>query len=142
MSWCKAWNFGSRDAPGSSWVSENYLGFAVCSKMFMSEICSDSKLDLNIGKCIKDCLCAYNSVIACCMQDKYQSHGRIMIVRGHIKIFLSMFLRVDSLIVSRSISKIESASCLLNLLLINDDMFEKGILRNYWEGDLKGEGFI
>ena len=142
LSWCKAWNFGSRDAPGSSWVSENYLGFAVCSKMFMSEICSDSKLDLNIGKCIKDCLCAYNSVIACCMQDKYQSHGRIMIVRGHIKIFLSMFLRVDSLIVSRSISKIESASCLLNLLLINDDMFEKGILRNYWEGDLKGEGFI
>ena len=142
LSWCKAWNFGSRDAPGSSWVSENYLGFAVCSKMFMSQICSSAKLDLNVSKCIKDCLCAYNSVIACCMQDKYQSPGRIMIVRGHIKIFLSMFLRVDSMIVSRSTSKIESASCLLNLLLINDDMFEKGILRNFWEGDLKGEGFI
>ena len=142
LSWCKAWNFGSREAPGSSWVSENYLGFAVCSKMFMSEICSRTKLDMNISKCIKDCLCAYNSVIACCMQDRYQSHGRMMIVRGNIKMFLSMFLRVDSMIVSRSTSKIESASCLLNLLLINDDMFEKGILRNFWEGDLKGEGFI
>ena len=142
LSWCKVWTYGSRANPGSQWVSENYLGLAVASKMMLSTASNLNGLSDHHKRVITETYCSYNSLIARIMCPKYASEDECKMVEGIAKQFLSNFHELDSMVVNRSTSKIESASCLLNLLTVGQFMKSKGIVRNFWEGDVKGEGIL
>ena len=50
ISWCKGWTLGSKDCPGSMWVSENNLGFSILCKSLSSSIRS-----IRNGSSYEDC---------------------------------------------------------------------------------------
>lgn len=39
-------------------------------------------------------------------------------------------------------SKIETAACVISILSLDKDIFERGMQQNYWEGGWFGEGFF
>ena len=58
------------------------------------------------------------------------------------KIFLSQFNDMDKFLDAESEPKIQLSSSLSNVLLLGETSKRHGILRNYWEGDAKGEVFF
>ena len=63
LSWCKCYHYGSTDKPGSLWVSENYLGFALVSKHIFSTLHGNSN-EINY---IKNVVWAYHTLVATVM---------------------------------------------------------------------------
>ena len=154
LSWCKAYHLGSSDKPGSVWVSENYLAFAMVCKSLFCNMRNDSGEYTNILRTIW----CYNSMLSYIMKPCTPSDEICHIVSSLSKLFLSYFNALDNQITRKNlvrkrnsrrkakqkkdISKIESASCIINVLKVSEEMLTKGIQRNYWEGGLNGEGFI
>ena len=142
LNWCKTWNFGSKEKPGSLWVSENYLGFGIVSKSIISTILEEG-FDINAStRSLLEAFFSYNVLIACFMSPSLPSETDIMRMTAVTKLFLSDFQAIDSKIKKRTKSKLETASCLINLLAIPETVQKRGILRNYWEGGMCGEGFF
>ena len=142
LNWCKTWNFGSKDKPGSLWVSENFLGFGIISKSIISTILEDG-FDINAStRSLLEAFFSYNVLIASFMRPSLPSETDIMRMTAVTKLFLSDFQAIDSKIKKRTKSKLETASCLTNLLAIPASIQKRGILRNYWEGGMCGEGFF
>ena len=142
LSWCKPWDFGSKEKPGSLWVSENYLGFAIVSKSIITTILQDGFHINENTRSLLECFFSYNTLISCLMDPSLPGTDDIMRMKSVTKLFLSDFQSMDSKVTKRSKSKIETASCLVNILAIPDTIEKRGILRNYWEGGICGEGFF
>ena len=155
LNWCKCYHYGSTDKPGSLWVSENYLAFALISKHIFS-IMEQNNVE---GKAIKNVVWAYNTLVSTIMCENEANAESCDKAEALAKIFLSYFNIMDNLVSAhnkndkdsnmrkrkkrkKDISKIESTSCILNVLSVVDEMRKKGIQRNYWEGGLSGEGIL
>lgn len=155
LSWCKCYHYGSTDKPGSMWVSENYLGFVLVSKHIFSVLPDES----NVVHPIQNVVWAYNTLVCSIMCETEPDDESCDKTESLAKIFLSYFNTMDNMISiitqnqiksntkkgkkrKRDISKIESTSCILNVLSVVDEMRKRGIQRNYWEGGLSGEGML
>ena len=156
LNWCKCYHYGSTDKPGSVWVSENYLGFAlVCKHLF--SILDDDIEEVNS---IKNVAWAYNTLVSTIMCQNAADTLTCDKAESLAKIFLSYFNTMDNIIsgfrnnelntstrhkrrkMKKDISKIESTSCIVSVLSVVQEMRKKGIQRNYWEGGLSGEGIL
>ena len=142
VQWCKAWTYGSDTKPTASWVSENFLGFAILSKSICSLLPYETNFFNPYSNIIVQTMCAYNSLISQVMRKEYPTNQDCDRVIGITKLFLSSYDVLDRMISKRTTPKLETASCLANILQVGETMKRYGIMRNYWEGDLKGEGFI
>ena len=155
LNWCKCYHYGSTEKPGSLWVSENYLAFALVSKHIFSIVTQNN----DEGKAIKNVVWAYNTLVSTIMCENEANTESCDKAEALAKIFLSYFNVMDNLLFAhkknetdsnmrkrkkrkKDISKIESTSCILNVLSVVDEMRKKGIQRNYWEGGLSGEGIL
>ena len=136
LSWCKCFHYGSRQNPGSIWVSENYLGFGFVSKSILSILYGFNGDFENLC----DLFWCYNTLICHVMQKDMPTKLICDKVGSLSKIFLSIFNLVEKNNTSDSQSKIETAACVINVLTIHNEMRSKGIQRNYWEGGYFGEG--
>ena len=142
LSWCKAWCYSSDVHPASSWVSENYLAFSVLSKSLCSLLKFGTEDSEDWMEIIVQTFTSYNAIVARVMFPKTQLNSDCDMVTGLTKVFLSHYNELDKLIESKSISKIETASCMLNIVQIGEEMKRCGVIRNFWEGSLKGEAYI
>ena len=154
LSWCKAYHLGSSEKPGSVWVSENYLAFSMICKFMFSKMKNDGGEYTNILRTIW----CYNSMLSYIMQPCIPSEDVCNIVQSLSKLFLTYFNSIDNQLTKKNmirkrnskrkvkekkdVSKIESASCIINVLKVGEEMLKKGMQRNYWEGGLNGEGFF
>lgn len=138
LSWCKCFHFGSKQNPGSMWVSENYLAFAFVSKSLFSFL---HRLQSN-KKLLRDVFWCYNTLISNVMQLNIPTNESCDKVGSNSKIFLSLYNLLDKGLPGDHESKIESASCIISVLTLEDQMRNKGMQRNYWEGGWFGEGFF
>ena len=138
ISWCKCFYYGSLKNPGSMWVSENYLAFGfVCKSMYSLLYELDKEYHL-----LFDVFLSYNAMISHVMQNNIPTTQVCDKVAAISRIFLSMFNVLDRSHTSDSQSKIETASCVISVLTIAEQMRTKGMQRNYWEGGWFGEGFF
>ena len=153
LSWCKAYHIGSIDKPGSVWVSENYLAFAMICKSLFCRMRNDSGEYTNILRTIW----CYNSMLSYIMKPCTTSDETCHIVSSLSKLFLSYFNSLNNQITRKNlvrkgtsrtkgkkkdISMIESASCIINVLKVSQEMLRKGMQQNNWEEGLNGEGSI
>lgn len=140
LSWCKCWTLGSFDKPGSVWVSENYLGFSMLCKTLSLSLRSLECMNETIPE-VENACNAYYCLVSYVMSNEIPTSEVINGVSALAKIFLTCIQRLDDSVESeRSENKVETASCFVNLLAISDKMESFGIMRNYWEGGVKGEG--
>ena len=156
LSWCKCFRYGSDKLPGSLWVSDNYLGFSLVCKHIFSILNTDEDDDLIY---IIDTIWCYHSLVSVVMNANEWNDDFCDKAEALSKIFLSSFNKVDQHIskrnqdllnsvshrrnrVKKDVSKIESTSCVLNVLTVVKEMRNKGIQRNFWEGGLSGEGMF
>ena len=143
LDWCKAWMLASTDKPASMWVSENYFAFSIVGKSLATSI-----RGLNGGqtyeyvRLIEDTLSAYAAVVNMVMSPEYPNDEMLNRVDAAVKLFLSFVEDLDNNIVKETENKIESASCFVNLLGLKENMELFGVLRNFWEGGLRGEGIF
>ena len=141
LNWCKAWVLASTDKPASMWVSENYLAFSIVGKCLATSIRGlDGGQTYNYVRLIEDTLSTYTLVVNLVMCPDYPSDEMLNRVDAAVKLFLTFVEDLDNNIVKESENKIESASCFVNLLGLKDNMKLFGVLRNFWEGGLRGEG--
>ena len=136
LSWCKCYHYGSTNKPGSVWVSENYLGFALVSKHLFSILDEDN----NVTNSIKNVVWAYNTLVSTIMCRNEADTTTCDKAEALAKIFLSYFNRMDDILSmyrqnemdnnrrkkrKKDISKIESTSCILNVLSVVEEMRKK-----------------
>ena len=139
LSWCKCFNFGNtKTSPGSMWVSENYLAFAFVSKSLFSFL---HRIDDNY-ELLRDVFWCYYTMISHVMQLNVPTNKSCDQVGSIAKIFLSLFNLLDQSLPGDKDSKIETASSMISVLTLEDQMRNKGMQRNYWEGGWFGEGFF
>ena len=120
------------------WVSENYLGFAFVSKSLFSFLHQfDDDYDL-----LRDVFWCYYTMIYYVMQLNIPTNNSCDQVGSIAKMFLSLFNILDEMLPGDKDSKIETASSLISVLTLEDQMRNKGMQRNYWEGGWFGEGFF
>ena len=142
LSWCKALGYSSEQNPASSWVSENYLAFSILAKSLSSMfIIGPGEIEA-WEEIVFQTLSSYNSLVSRVMFPHVQSNDSCDLATGWSKAFLSHYNELDSILSSGDKSKIETASCMLNVIEVGEHMKRLGIMRNYWEGSLKGEAYI
>ena len=141
ISWCKGWTLGSKDCPGSMWVSENYLGFSLICKSLACSIQSVKK-SASYCRLIEDTLMTYSSLVSTVMSPDVPTSDMKNSVESLSKLLLSFVEKLSYQSMKTGLNKIETASCFVNLLSLKDKMETFGVLRNYWEGGLKGEGIF
>ena len=144
LNWCKALSLGSKDKPGSPWVSENYLAFMTAGKSILSIFNKYmiEKKDQNIRILIMKTITTLNIIIAHVFQLEVPNKITCNKVDTLTKLFLSYYNKLDDLIDKKESNVIETTACAINLLNIGNEMRKKGMQRKYWEGGILGEGFI
>ena len=140
--WCKAWHYGSNKNPSAPWVSENYLAYAFLAKSMASVLPYETEDFSPYSEVIMQTMTAYNSLVSTAMMHEYPSTDVCERMIGLSKIFLSTFGILDNMVKKRTTPKLETASCMVNILSIGETMKRHGILRAYWEGNIHGEGYI
>ena len=109
ISWCKGWTLGSKDCPGSMWVSENYLGFSILCKSLSSSIRSirngSSYEDCHL---IEDTLMTYSSLVSVVMSPVIPTDDMKKSVHSLAKLLLSYVERLHYKRVNPSMNKIET----------------------------------
>ena len=142
LSWCKCWTLGSRDKPASVWVSENYVGFSIVCKTLSLSLRSLPQIS-NDMSLIEDACNAYYCLVSYVMSPMEPDNSTINAVSSLSKIFLTTIQRLDnSLFKDKDENKIETASCFVNLLSLSLKMKNFGVIRNFWEGGVAGEGIF
>ena len=142
LSWCKCWTLGSKDKPASVWVSENYVGFSMICKTLALSLRSLEMISEDMTV-IESACNAYYCLVSYVMSPNIPSEEEILAVGALSKIFLTTIQELDnSVYKERHENKIETASCFVNLLSLSEKMESFGIVRNYWEGGIRGEGIF
>ena len=143
ISWCKCWTLGLTDKPASMWVSENYLGFSIVAKSLATSIRGvDGGETYQYVRLIEDVMMTYSSLVNVVMSQKYPDDDMLNRVDTLAKLLLSFVEELDNNIIKSSNNKIETASCFVNLLGLKKKMELFGIIRNFWEGGVRGEGIF
>ena len=141
LNWCKAYSYGT-NKPSSAWVSENFLGFSIICKSLSTHFhlgCHEDKLHPEL---IAQVLSGYHNIVCMVMFPVQLNDDSCDYLTDICKLFLSNFHDLDKLLYRKNGPKIESASCFTNLLLLGEAMKRHGVLRNFWEGGVIGEGFF
>ena len=141
LSWCKGWTLGSKSVPGSLWVSENFVGFSILCKSLCSCIKTIPGRYAEIDN-THELLETYYTFVSTVMNPNEPTVLDHKYATALSKCFLSVVEEYCSGILRKSVNKIESTSCFVNLLKLGDKMKDCGIIRNYWEGGYRGEGIF
>ena len=143
LSWCKTWTLVNTDKPASMWVSENYLGFSIVAKSLATSIDGiESGCLYEYRRLIEDTMMCYSAIVNVVMSPNHPTDDNLNRVDALVKMFLSFMEDLDNCIVKESNNKIQTASCFANLLALKKKMQRFGVVRNFWEGGIRGEGIF
>ena len=94
------------------------------------------------ARLIEDVMTSYSAVVNVVMSPDHPDESMLNRVEALVKIFISFVEELDNNIVKSGNNKIETAACFVNLLGLLDKMEMFGVMRNFWEGGLRGEGIF